>query len=206
MPSAFHNLSVTNNPYGAVIIAHSSLNCSLLPGASNNIVSIRLPDTTAPLSFTRIYSRPSVEHSVRLWSIQSRRNQLSRAVVCFHANAKNELWNNSFTEKTDSDIENILSLLPLSVVNIGTDDLHHVPSNTSFIDVTAAGDQIKIRDWFYLPIPLFSDHPQIFFPVPTAEPKSPNHFFPNPELCTIELFHELLTKDTEKLTPSDKMY
>ena len=137
---------------------------------------------------------------------QFRCNQLSRAVVCFDANAKNQLCNSSFTEKTGSDIKNLLSSLSLSDVNIGTDDLHHVPSNTSFIDLTAAGDQIKIRDWFYPPIPSISDHPQFFPPVPTAEPKSPNYFFPNPELCSIELFHELLTKDTEKLTHSDKMY
>jgi hypothetical protein len=42
---------------------------------------------------------------------QFRCNQLSRAVVCFDANAKNQLWNSSFTEKSGSDIENLLSSL-----------------------------------------------------------------------------------------------
>ena len=77
------------------------------------------------------------------------------------SNAKNQLWNSIYTDQKGIDFEQLALVSKLNVMNATLDSLKFVPGGTSFVDVTLAGDEVKLHSWRFLPFASLSDHPFI---------------------------------------------
>ena len=94
----------------------------------------------------------------------------SFAVIGVDSNAKNQLWNSVYTDQKDTDFEQLALVSKLNVMNATIDSLKFVPGGTSFVDVTLAGDQVKLHCWRFLPFASLSDHPFIYFEIDASSP------------------------------------
>ncbi len=85
--------------------------------------------------------------------------------------------------------------------------LNFVPRNSSFLDITASGDEVSISDWVFPDIPSLSDHPYITFSLTPSGPPRPDcprtksNLFPNPKLCCLDTFHSALSRKAGLLSP-----
>ncbi|EFX71973.1 hypothetical protein DAPPUDRAFT_326690 [Daphnia pulex] len=80
-------------------------------------------------------------------------------VIGTDVNAKSMLWNCRCNEKRGEELEKLLTSSNLNVANRSLAELDFVPGNTSFVDLTLSGDQVKILCLLFLAIPSLSDNP-----------------------------------------------
>jgi hypothetical protein len=70
------------------------------------------------------------------------------------ANANFLLWNSRCNDKRGEELETLLVCSNLNVYNNPLVQLDFVPDEIYFVDLTLAGDQVKIQRWLLLTIPL----------------------------------------------------
>ena len=68
-------------------------------------------------------------------------------------------------DKKGADLELLALQHKLNFMNISKQSLDFVPRGTSFVEVTLAGDLIRIPRWLFLPFASLSDHPFLYFEV-----------------------------------------
>jgi hypothetical protein len=109
----------------------------------------------------------------------------------FNCNAKSQAWNSVRSDHIGVDLELCFLNNALSVTNVNLKLLSHKPSNTSFVDVTLAGDSVSLNCWQYPAYPSLSDHPFISFRVPfgcrVAPPARTEFRLPSPPNCNMPL-------------------
>ena len=170
LPDTYEALHMLDENYlfGAMIVAKKTLRCELLPDlSSNHVAAARLKlDGVAILLFS-IYLRPalpSLESNV-LPILAGSSELLPLTIIGADLNAKNPLWNSPCLNPRGSELESLLARYPLNIANLPIADLPFNPPETSFIDVTLAGNAIPYQNWHYPDIPSLSDHPFIYFEV-----------------------------------------
>ena len=103
------------------------------------------------------------------------------------------------------ELESLILDSRLNIANRDLNELDFTPPNTSFIDVTLAGDKVKFARWFYPSIPSFSDHPYIYFEIlinpaqilPTCNP--PVRRVPHLSKINVPLLNERITSQISAL-------
>ncbi|EFX62974.1 hypothetical protein DAPPUDRAFT_119650 [Daphnia pulex] len=82
----------------------------------------------------------------------------------FHMLSEDHAYGSAILAMTNV-ARNLKASFNLNVANRPLVELDFVPGDTSFVDLTLAGDQVKILRWLFLAIPSLSDHPYIFFEI-----------------------------------------
>ncbi len=162
---AFHDLSA-DHAYGAAILLRQSLvdsgHVKTLHRA-NHVACVEVTSRSGSFRFVSMYLRPSLtnfsEHLDDCFSA------LASPISIFgiDANAKSLLWNSTFTDKKGSELELLALKHKLNVMNTNKQYLDFVPGGTSFVDVSLAGDLVRI--WFLLPFAPLSDHHFLYFEI-----------------------------------------
>ena len=201
---AYHDLS-SDHAYGAAILIRQSLvkNGDLkLFHKGNHAACVEIHCRLGRFRFASLYLRPSLPNFVSSAKECLEFFSSPFAVIGVDSNAKNQLWNSIYTDQKGIDFEQLALVSKLNVMNATLDSLNFVPGGTSFVDVTLAGDEVKLHSWRFLPFASLSDHPFIYFE--TGASSSLN--FANrqdfsrrvvPRFSSInqQLFLELLKKD-----------
>ena len=75
------------------------------------------------------------------------------------SNAHDPLWNSAYTDQKGAELLDIILNKEFSIANTLLEDLSVIPQNTTFVDVTLAGNNIgdKISNWHYFDLPSLSD-------------------------------------------------
>jgi hypothetical protein len=156
-----HNLN-TDHAYGAAIVTKKvHLAKSITSPSSNYCAGINLTKYNS-LSLFSIYCRPTQPLDTILKPLEAHKD-LNNTIFCLDSNAKNKMWNSSNTDKKGSELENFIEQNNLNVINKPKSKLTYVPKHTSMIDVTIAGDKLKLKSWEYLKDDSLSDHPLHLF-------------------------------------------
>ena len=188
----FHQLT-DDHQFGAAIIYKSNLAVKPISHhSSNEIAGIELICRNKKTSFYSIYCRPSAETTTIMNQILTRQDFATRRNNCIigtDANARNQLWNSSSTDRKGSELEHLLIRNELNVCNKHRSRLNFVPSGTSFIDVTIMGDSVfrKLKDWRFLSTPSLSDHFYIYFTIDLQPNKRRTTERPLPPISKINL-------------------
>jgi len=188
----FHQLT-DDHQFGAAIIYKSNLAVKPISHhSSNEIAGIELICRNKKTSFYSIYCRPSAETTTIMNQILTRQDFATRRNNCIigtDANARNQLWNSSSTDRKGSELEHLLIRNELNVCNKHRSRLNFVPSGTSFIDVTIMGDSVfrKLKDWRFLSTPSLSDHFYIYFTIDLQPSKRRTTERPLPPISKINL-------------------
>jgi hypothetical protein len=161
----FHNLN-KDHAYGALIFARSSLNARLCPNlSSNNISVIEFKCNSVSIFIVSAYLRPTYNNPEdalhQLCNLL--KNDTQTTIFCIDSNAKNKLWGSSHTDAKGTAMESAIIAKNLNILNIAPDECLFTPLDTSFIDITLAGDKLSNISWSYLDLPSLSDHPYINF-------------------------------------------
>lgn len=170
---AHHCLS-EDHQYGAAIIIRRTMKSRILTMSNNCAVYLNLSAGTSTLLLISAYCRPSSNSvcSVLSPGLNSFSSTLKNSIVCIDSNAKNPLWNSRVLDKKGRELEHLINQHSLYIVNTPKEKLSFLPTGSSFLDVTLAGDNIKLKNWRFLPDPSLSDHPYIIFEVPSTRVKS----------------------------------
>ena len=189
--SCFHNLS-SDHAFGAAIIVKSSLHATQNHiSASNSCCGIVISPN---LVFFSLYCRhslgsiPSYVHVV----LNSIPPILKPTIILGgDVNARNKIWNSSRTDDCGLELKHLFRENSLSLSNIDVNLLPYKPTNTSFLDVTAVGDRVRLSDRMFLKMPSHSDHPFISFSVarPISKSNSAGFLNPPPSRCNLDLFY-----------------
>ena len=98
--------------------------------------------------------------------------QLSFGTTWFYLQTKHNLqvsplWNSSSSDLKGRDLVYTFANPSLKVCNIPKERLSYAPTNSTFVDVTVAGDGIRnrIRGWRYLSDPSLSHHFYTYFTI-----------------------------------------
>ena len=186
-----HSLT-TDHAYGAAVVAKKSLQAFAFPlNTPNSVAGVKVVTKKNELYLFSIYCRPSLQNfDTFLNSFFSylTPNIIDRSVFCFDSNARSPLWNSSILDARGRALEDSLSNHCITVENVNSNFLSHVPSKTSFIDVSGAGSYVRIMDWHFPDIPSLSDHPFILFSVNSSRSTPLSAQFPSlarkfPRLC-----------------------
>ena len=126
-----------------------------------------------------------------------------------HINAWNSLWNSSTTNDKGRKTEEFLLEKNLNICNKLLRDLNFSPLNTTFVDVTVAGEGIigKIETWRFLSQTTFSDHPYIYFTIdllPGRKPHDKSRLPKLEELNTSMFKHLVKRRLSSLLDPKSK--
>ena len=163
-----HSLTA-DHAYGAAVVAKKSLQAFAFPlNTPNSVAGVKVVTQKNELYFFSIYCRPSLQNfDTFLNSFFSflTPNNINKSVFCFDPNAKSPLWNSLTLDARGRALEESLSNHCITIENVNSNFLSHVPSKTSFIDVTGAGSFVRIIDWHFPDIPSLSDHQFISFSV-----------------------------------------
>ncbi len=146
-----HSLT-TDHAYGAAIIAKRNLYPSMHPLEINNCAAgVKITVRNQPFYLFSIYCRPSIRDLrsfllsfFHLPSSTLNPRTASRSILCLDSNAMNPLWNSKTLDDKGSAMENFCRSLGLTVCNVALHHLSHCPTNTSFPDITLAGDYANI--------------------------------------------------------------
>ncbi len=118
----------------------------------------------------------------------------------------NPLWNSKTLDDKGSAMEDFCRSLGLTVCNVALHNLSHCPTNTSFPDITLAGDYANISQWRFLDIPSLSDHPYISFVLSVSNQTNVHSRsrdtpkpFPRVSACSSEVFLPLLIDELADL-------
>lgn len=168
--SSFHKLT-SDHAYGTAILIRDSFSKSATlssTGPPNLSTCVRVPTRSGSLSLCSAYLRPSLTDFGHTAAIILEGSSTPLSIVGMDSNAKNPLWNSSGNDSRGRDLEALTIKHKLNIANRPRADLDFVPTGTSFVDITLAGDQIVVSRWQYLAIPSLSDHPYIYFEVEIA--------------------------------------
>ena len=203
-----HSLS-HDHAFGAAILAKRSLNPSLLPlEISNCAAGAKIIIHDQPLFLFSVYFRPSlIDLKSFLYDLSRSLTPeiTSRSILCFDANARNSLWNSNLLDSKGIIFEDFCRSLGLNIINAALSNLNHHPPNSTFPDITIAGDLVNISEWNFPDIPSMSDHPLISFSVNinrinSNAPKQQNpRAFPRLSVCSTDMFLESLDEGLTKL-------
>ena len=207
---ALHRLG-SDHLYGAAIIAKRSLKCHLQTDLSvNHVAAVRLDFDGRTFLLLSIYLRPSLPSlEAELLPILSHSSLLlMRTIIGADTNAKSPLWNSKCSNARGRELESLLARFPLYVCNLPADSLQFAPAETSFIDVTLAGNSVEVHNWHFPDIPSLSDHPFISFELPCSSRRSARsarafNFLPPLQYLDKDKFQAILraTCDKRKLQP-----
>lgn len=90
--------------------------------------------------------------------------------MAIDSNCKNTSWNSPYTDPKGEELEVLITDNRLNIVNVPRAQLDFVPGNTSFLDLTLAGDKVNISHWRFLSTPSCSNHPYVYFEVVATLP------------------------------------
>jgi hypothetical protein len=121
------------------------------------------------------------------------------------ANAKSLLWNSNRTDPKGVNLESLVLMHKLNFINVNKQHLEFIPGGTCFVDVTLAGDLVKMPIWLFLPFASPSDHSFLYFEVESktalyVHPLSQPHF--RPARLDKQLFHKFLGNQLSTLSGS----
>jgi hypothetical protein len=121
------------------------------------------------------------------------------------SNAHDPLWNSAYTDQKGTELLDIILNKEFSIANTLLEDLSVIPQNTTFVDVTLAGNNIgdKISNWHYLDLPSLSDHPFIGFDL-ALQPRKTSRIqkrLPKLDSIDVRLFVTLLSSLLPVKTP-----
>ena len=104
-------------------------------------------------------------------------------------------------------MEEFFRVTGFNIINSELGHLDHQPANTSFLDITTAGDLLNLSEWKFLDIPSLSDHPFIQFSLSTSDEaassttrRDPNRF-PRLTICSVDNFIKFLELGLNNLLP-----
>ncbi|EFX63214.1 hypothetical protein DAPPUDRAFT_268862 [Daphnia pulex] len=140
---------------------------------ANFAACVELSTNSGPIRISSIYLRPSIPDFSAAVTLIFEAVSSPFVIIGTDANAKSQLWNSSSCDKRGSEFESILANFKLNVINRPSTDLDFIPSGTSFVDLTLAGDKVRFHRWFYLATPSLYDHPYVFFEIDHAEFEKP---------------------------------
>lgn len=170
--SSFHHLS-SDHAYGAAIIVKNSLvsSCKIeAVGTENHATGIVITTASGPLYFWSLYIRPTHSSPIPVLTPLLSNFHLSRTVLAMDSNCKNKSWNSPFTDAKGEELEALIADNCLNIVNVPRAQLDFVPGNTLFLDLTLAGDKVRVSHWRFLSTPSCSDHPYVYFEVMVSPP------------------------------------
>lgn len=203
----FHDLS-KEHAYGAVILVRKSIlrdNRVLCLHKGNHAACVEINSHLGIFRFVSLYLRPSLVNFSETASDCFDALATPHSIFGIDANAKNHLWNCSQTNEKGVELERLVLHSKLNVVNVDKQHLDFVPGGTAFVDVTLAGDHVKVRRWLFLPFPSLSDHPFLYFEIepssvlPIISHKSSNNPMPKFERIDQQLFLKLLEREINLL-------
>lgn len=161
-----HSL-LSDHAYGAAILAKRCLNPTLFPGVfSHCAVGAEITFHHKKLYLFSLYFWPSINNlqSFFLNLSASVTPQIARrSILCIDSNAMNPLWNSRTLDEKGRDTEDFCRAQGLNIANFGLRHLSHTPQNTSFPDITLAGDYVIVSRLKFLDLQSLSDHPYINF-------------------------------------------
>ena len=196
--TTYHLLN-ENHAYGAAIIYKSRLKITPLPKlTTNEIAAIEVSCGTTKIKCFSAYCRPTEENPNSFLStiLQAQEFHADNSLLCMDSNSHNTLWNSERNDLKGTNLEDLFLTNELNVCNIPKSNLDFVPTATSFIDITVAGDSLvnKLENWRYLNTPSLSDHHYIYFSVnlhPSYK-KSTRLTLPKPDAIDVQLGNTLL--------------
>ena len=204
-----HSLSA-DHAYGAAIVVKRIHNPTLLPLAVNNCAAgAEITVGSQKFFLLSIYCRPSIKdlQSFLLTLSSSITPQMAgHLILCTDSNAMNPLWNSKALDDKGRTMEEFCRAIGLSVANIELRHLSHIPSNTSFPDITLIGDDVAVSEWKFLDVPSLSDHPYIYFSLVINVGKSASQtrkMLPRLETCSIDDFISSLESELCNLPALD---
>lgn len=115
---------------------------------------VELVISSGTLRLSSVYIRPSTLNFLGTLSALLDAVASSFVVIGSDANANYLLWNSRCNDKRGEKLETLLVCSNLIVSNHPLVQLDFVPDEISFVDLTIAGDQVKIQRWLLLTIPL----------------------------------------------------
>ena len=160
----FHDLSQGELYFGSAILVKKGIKVSPIPDVSeNHITGVRIDSEQGSCNFLSVYCRPSrsVDRALECLGCLPK-SFFERTVAALDSNAHNTLWNSRYTDDRGETLEAFILNHDLSIKNSGASPL---ALNTTYVDVTLAGDSLRVNNWRYLADESLSDHPYIFFEV-----------------------------------------
>ena len=125
------------------------------------------------------------------------------SIICGDINAHNSLWNSSTTNDKGRKTEEFLLQKNLNICNKPLSDLNFTPLNTTFVDVTVAGDGIigKIKTWRFLSQTSLSYHPYIYLTIDLLPGRKPHDKsrLPKLEELNTSMFKHLVKRKLSSL-------
>ena len=200
-----HSLSA-DHAYGAAIIVKRVYNPTLFPIAITNCAAgAEITVRNQKFYLFSLYCRPSIrdiQSFLLTLSSTLSHSVARRSILCLDSNALNPLWNSRTLDDKGRTFEEFFRAMGLNIINVELGQLEHQPTNTSFLDITTAGDLLHLSEWKFLDTPSLSDHPFIHFSllVNNDDSSSLSHHdpkrFPRLSACSADSFmssleHEL---------------
>lgn len=156
-----HCLSA-DHAYGAAITVKEIYNPISFPtDISNYAAGAEIMVRGQKFYLFSLYCRPSIRDIQSfLLFLSSTLSPLiaKRAILCIDSNTLNPLWNSRTLDDRGRAFEEFFRALGLNIVNVELSQLEPIPTNTSFLDMTSAGDLLRLSEWKFLDIPSLSDH------------------------------------------------
>lgn len=204
--SSFHLLS-EDHAYGSAILVRDTVATAgkiACKHISNFAACVELATCSGPLRMVSVYIRPSTLNFTTTFSPILDAVASPFVVIGSDVNAKSLLWNSRCSDKRGVELETLLDSSNLNVANRPLAELDFTPGETSFVDLTLVGDQVKIVRWLFLAIPSLSDHPYIFFEIAHSDfvvPKRRPNRLKVPSVANIntDLFSSKLVKSLSRL-------
>ena len=114
----------------------------LLDHSTNEIADIEITGSHHTIACYSLYCRPL---QTSLWEfippllVRPDFNK-RHSILCLDANAHSPLLNGNYTDTRGRELEEACMNFSLNVCNVPKNNLDYVPSNTTLVDVTVAGD------------------------------------------------------------------
>jgi hypothetical protein len=154
--SAFHML-LEYHAYGSAILVREmvpTMGRILCNHISDFAACVELVISSGRLRLSSVYIRPSTLNFLSTLSALLDAVASPFVVIGSDANDNSLLWNSRCNGKCGEELETLLFCSYLIVSNHPLFQLDFVPDEISFVDLTLAGDQVKIQRWLLLTIPL----------------------------------------------------
>jgi hypothetical protein len=154
--SAFHML-YEYHVYGSAILVREmvpTMGRILCNHISDFAACVELVISSGTLRQSSVYLRPSTLKFFSTLSALLDAVASPFVLIGSDANANFLLWNSRCNDKRGEELETLLVCSNLNVYNHPLVQLDFVPDEIYFVDLTLAGDQVKIQRWLLLTIPL----------------------------------------------------